>query len=151
MWREGEWLDLWSVVHFLSGMSVGFVLYTFKFAAPAAAIVAFLAFFAYEMWEALVKISETPTNRVMDVVVGMVSFWLAFFFLAPWFEGGDFFLMFGLLVSVNIILAALGWRASQKAALLEKNLRGKYANERTLLLKRGARLRSKFKRTEHST
>src|SRR3989344_7912925 len=83
MWREGEWLDLWSVVHFLSGMSVGFVIYLMRFDPLASVVIALLLFTTYEMWEAMVHIKETPANRFMDVVVGMVSFTPTFFYIAP--------------------------------------------------------------------
>src|SRR5882762_720109 len=83
IWREGKWLDLWSAVHFLSGISVGLGFYYLHFGALASVALAFVCLTAYEMWEMIVKIEETPTNRIMDVVVGMISFLPAYFFLGP--------------------------------------------------------------------
>src|SRR3990167_2881435 len=79
IWREGKWIDLWSVVHLLSGMSFGLALGILGFGTAASIIVAPLSFVLYETWEAMVKIVETPQNRFMDVVVGMVSFAPVFF------------------------------------------------------------------------
>lgn len=144
IWREGEWLDLWSVVHFLSGMSVGFGFYFLQFDARASVLLALVSFSAYEMWEALAKIEETPANRFMDIVVGMVSFLPTYFLLAPSLSKTEFIPVFGFVFITNIAMAALGWRASQKAAVLKESLRKKYAVQRALLLKREARLRKRF-------
>ncbi len=73
IWKEGKWLDLWSVVHFLSGMTIGFVFHLVNLGAVASVIIVFLRHTAYEMWEKIVGIDEAPTNRVMDVVVGMAE------------------------------------------------------------------------------
>jgi hypothetical protein len=69
LWREGKWLDLWSVVHFLSGLSLGFGLSFFSFGALPSFLLTVILLIAYELWEAMVRIKEAPTNRVMDVVV----------------------------------------------------------------------------------
>ena len=130
MWREGKWLDLWSVVHFLSGMSVGLGFFFLGFGALAASALAFVCFVAYEMWEKLMDIFETPQNRFMDVVVGMVSFLPTFFLLAPQFTRRELVLVFAVTFVVNVSLAVLGWRASQKAAVLEARLRARLAAER---------------------
>ncbi len=136
IWREGEWLDLWSVVHFLSGVSIGLGLFFLRFPATPAIITTFIALVAYEMWEALAKIEETSTNRVMDVVVGMSSFLPSFFFFAPQISKNQFISTFFAVFVLNIGLSALGWRASQKAMVLEHRLRTQYALQRSRLLHR---------------
>src|SRR3990167_7248440 len=79
IWREGKWLDMWSVVHLLSGMSFGLALWVLGLGTTASIVIAFLVFVLYETWEAMVRIVETPQNRFMDVVVGMMSFAPVFF------------------------------------------------------------------------
>lgn len=143
IWREGEWLDLWSVVHFLSGMSVAFALYLLHFDTRATVVIAFISFTAYEMWEALVHIEETFPNRCMDVVVGMISFLPTYFFLIPHLTHIGFPPVFGGVLMMNIAISALGWRASKKAATLEQTVRAKYALEREKLVKKGRGLRKK--------
>ena len=143
LWREGQWLDLWSVVHFLSGMSVGFGLYLLHFDTSATVVIAFISFTAYEMWEALVHIEETLANRFMDVVVGMASFLPTYFYLIPHLSSAQFVPTLGAVLMMNIVLSALGWRASQKAAALEKSIRAKYALEREKLVKQGRKLRKR--------
>jgi hypothetical protein len=144
IWREGKWLDLWSVVHYLSGTSVGLGFYFLRFDALAATALAFVCFVAYEMWEKLMDIFETPQNRFMDVVVGMVSFLPAFFLIAPHVSRLGLVQTFFVVFVANIVLAVLGWRASQKAAALEERLRAELAMQREKLVRHGKRLRRKF-------
>jgi hypothetical protein len=146
IWREGKWLDLWSVVHFLSGISVGLGLYFLHFGAFASTDFALLSFIAYEMWETVVHIEEDPTNKFMDVVVGMASFLPSFFLLAPELSHASLILTFGSVLVVNVVMSVFGWRASQKAAVLQNRMQAKYAAQRTQLLKHGARLRERFRR-----
>lgn len=143
IWREGKWLDLWSVVHFLSGVSVAFVLWPFFDLVPAT-VITLLLLIAYEMWEAMVQIHETPQNRFMDVVVGMVSYSIAHAIGIPLAWSAHYFLAFGIILTLNIALAALGWYESQKAAELEKRMLARIEAERAAFRER--RLRRFLKR-----
>ncbi len=134
IWREGKWLDLWSVVHFLSGMSMAFITHLFSFSPLASFIIAFILLVTYEMWEAMVRIEETPQNRFMDVMVGMISFAPTFAFIAPTLAMPDYVLVFGVTFVVNVVLSVIGWRASEKAAQLEAHLRAEYLQQRARLI-----------------
>lgn len=140
VWREGKWLDLWSVVHLLSGVSFGLALGVLGFGTTASVIIAFLSFVLYETWEAMVKIAETPQNRFMDVVVGMASFVPVFFFSGG-LAANVFILAFGFTLTVNIAMATLGWLASRKAEALEQRLRLRLAERRKRRMERKARKR----------
>ena len=146
MWREGKWLDLWSVVHFFSGVSIGLGFAFLHFDAPAATTLAFVSLVAYEMWEMLVKIQETPTNRFMDVVVGMASFLPTFYIFAPLLHSA-LLVSFAVICTVNIALSVLGWRESKKAAVLQERMRERYIAERALLKKRRQKLRARLRRS----
>ena len=150
IWREGKWIDLWSVVHLLSGASVGFSIAWLGFGFAASAVIAFLLFVAYELWEAMVKIHETPQNRSMDVVAGMVSF-MPTFFLMQGVSGPTFILMFGLVLTVNVVLATFGWLASRKAEEFEQRLRSEFVAQRERLRERRVRLRAAMKRRRAPT
>jgi len=141
IWREGKWLDLWSIVHLLSGISLGLGISFFHFGAPASITIVFLLLTAYEMWEAMVKIAETPQNRFMDVVVGMASFLPTFLFFAPALQEPPFILAFGTIVTANIVMSALGWRESRKAAALEHRLRLEIEEQKRKFKERRARAR----------
>ncbi len=145
IWREGKWVDLWSVVHLLSGASVGFSIAWLGFGFAASAVIAFLLFVAYELWEAMVKIHETPQNRSMDVVAGMVSF-VPVFFLVQGLSGSNFILAFGLVLTLNIVLATFGWLASRKAEEFEQRLRSEFMVQRERLRERRGRIREAMKR-----
>lgn len=145
IWREGKWVDLWSLVHLLSGVSTAFAITWFGFGLAASAVIAFLLFVAYELWEAMVKIAETPQNRSMDVVAGMASFVPAFF-LVRGLSGSDFVLAFGLVLTVNIVLATFGWLASRKAEEFEHKLRSEFMAQRERLRERRIRIRTAMKR-----
>ena len=145
IWREGAWLDLWSVVHLLSGFSLGFGISYLALGPLASFLVVTILLISYEMWEAMVRIKEAPTNRPLDVVVGVVGYSVAWL-ITPTLTSAQHLFTFETVVAVNVVLAALGWRASQKAAALKERLRKRFAAERATLLRRESRLRKKFKR-----
>jgi hypothetical protein len=136
IWREGKWVDLWSVVHLLSGASMAFIIYRLPFNTVASVVIALLSLTAYEMWEMIVQIQETPMNRFMDIVVGMVSFLPVYFLLAPRFSTTLYILVFGFVLTANIVMSVFGWIASQKAAMLEAHLRERYEKKRLQRLER---------------
>lgn len=148
VWREGKWLDLWSVVHFLTGVSTAFGLFLSDFGTAASIVIALLAFTAYEFWEAIVKIEETPQNRFMDVVVGMVSF-IPTFILLERVPEQYLILSFGGVLTVNVVLAGIGWMASRKADELERRLRIEFAEKQKHLRQRRARFVARMKRGAH--
>src|ERR1700722_4344078 len=83
IWRERKWIDLWSVPHVLSGLSIGLGFFILRIDTLGSVALALLSLITYEMWEARVGIEEMPTNRFMDVVIGMLGFLPAFFLFAP--------------------------------------------------------------------
>jgi hypothetical protein len=146
IWREGKWVDLWSVVHTLSGVSLGFGLSVLHLGDVASVLLVLLLLILYEMWERLMQMEETFANGCMDVVCGMAGFLLTFFLLAPRLSGAMFFIAFGAVFAVNVVMSVFGWRASQKAAELKKRLRARYAKERERLLRHKKYLRERFRR-----
>jgi hypothetical protein len=146
LWREGTWLDLWSVVHFLSGLSLGFGLSFFSFGAFPSFLLTVILLIAYELWEAMVRIKEAPTNRVMDVVVGTLGFACSFWVVTPQLTTAQWLFSFEIVLTLNVILAAIGWRASQKAEALKARMRKRFLEKRMALLRRESHLRKKFKR-----
>jgi len=129
VWREGKYLDLWSVPHLLSGMSVALGLYLLGFAGNAAFIIAFLLFVAYEMFEVIAKIEETRMNRTLDVVVGMASF-APTFLMASFFPQSYVIGVFVVATALDAVLSFFGWLASRKAYVLEAKLRAEFAKEK---------------------
>lgn len=143
IWREGDWVDLWSVVHFLSGISLALVMYRFGFEGVSAFIIAALLLIAYEMWEAMVKIEETRMNRIMDVVVGLASFVPILYVIAPRLSNAQLYIAFALVFAVNVGMSYFGWSASRKAAVFEERMREEYRRERERVQQRLQRLRER--------
>ena len=145
IWRDGKWIDLWSVVHFLSGISIGLGFYFLHVETFASVALALVSLIAYEMWERLMRMEETFANGCMDVVIGMLSFLVAFFILAPLVSGTVLLYGFGFVLFVDVAMSVFGWRASQKAAALQKRILTRYATERARLLRQKTQLQNKFK------
>ncbi|PIR82298.1 hypothetical protein COU20_03130 [Candidatus Kaiserbacteria bacterium CG10_big_fil_rev_8_21_14_0_10_59_10] len=144
MWREGKYLDLWSVPHLLSGVALGLAAFFVGFNPVPTFIIALLLLVGYEMFEAIAKIEETPINRTLDVVVGMASFTLAYY-LAPLFPPLQVGIALVMVTAVDCVLSWFGWRASRKAAVLERTLREQLRLKRELITEKLAdrRLRRK--------
>lgn len=135
IWREGDYLDLWSVPHFLSGMAIAMGLFLLGFATNAALIIAFLLLVAYEMFEVIAEIEETRWNRILDVVVGMISF-IPTFLIAPQFSSSIIIGTFILVLIVDCTLSYFGWLASHKASTLESKLRAEFEKEKVRFARR---------------
>ncbi|OGY57250.1 MAG: hypothetical protein A3D47_00980 [Candidatus Colwellbacteria bacterium RIFCSPHIGHO2_02_FULL_43_15] len=135
IWREGKYLDLWSVPHFLSGIVLGLIMHFLNFGTVPTFIIAFLCFVAYEMFEVIVKIEETRMNRTLDVVVGLVSF-TPTFLLAPMFSQTQNALVLILVATFDAAISWFGWDASQKAAGIESRLRAEIKEQKERIKER---------------
>ena len=143
-WREGKYLDLWSVPHFLSGMVMAFCIFFLGFEVRAALVIAFLLLVGYEMFEVIAKIEETRWNRTLDVVVGMASF-VPTFLIVPMVPRIDAITAGVIIFAADCILSFLGWRESQKAAALEEKLRAELRRERERFIRRRTALAANWK------
>ncbi len=136
-------IDIRNYAKYLLKVGLGFYfLHVETFASVALALVSLIA---YEMWERLMRMEETFTNGCMDVVIGMLSFLVAFFVLAPLVPGTVLLYGFGFVLFVNVAMSVFGWRASQKAAVLQKRILTRYVTEHTRLLRQKIQLQKKFK------
>lgn len=140
IWREGAFLDLWSVPHFLSGISVSLGLYLLGFGFHIATVVAFFLLVAWEFFEYFASIEEGRLNSLMDVVVGMISFVPAFMWAASAPQAHVLFAFLGV-TAFDGILSSFGWVASRKAHVLEQKLRTEYLERKKLLEERKALFR----------
>lgn len=144
VWREGKYLDLWSVPHLLSGVALALALYVLGFEVRSAFIISFLLLVGYEMFEVIAKIDETRWNRTLDVVVGMASFAPAFL-LAPAFAYEQVVAAIAVIFIADAVLSFLGWRESQKAAVLEATLRAELRKERERFTRRRLAISANWK------
>lgn len=125
IWREGEYLDLWSVPHFLSGALLACLVYLLHLDFWYAVILAAVLLIAYEIFEIWAGIWETFWNRNLDVVVGLTSFIPVTILIADW----EFWevLVLGLCVGIlDGILSAWGWSVALKGKILEEKILKEY-------------------------
>jgi hypothetical protein len=74
IWKHGTYVDLWSVVHVLSGFLLAALLYKLGYGLVTASIYATLLLIAWEAFEWLAKIIEPSVNVAVDIVVGLLGF-----------------------------------------------------------------------------
>ena|SRR3989344_2277427 len=88
IWKHGKYLDLWSFVHFLSGFVLGGLFYWLGFGFLWAFIYSALLLILWEVFEFFIKIIEPSVNVTVDIVIGLVGFFLAawFYFLKTGFD-----------------------------------------------------------------
>lgn len=144
IWREGQYLDLWSVVHFLSGISLAFGMWFIHFPTRDAIIIAALLLTAYEMFEVIAKIEETVSNRICDVLVGLTSFIPMTLWALPVLTPVSFYSIGVTTFVLNIFLSYIGWRESQKAYELEQKVRAEIAKERVRMQERREKIRARI-------
>lgn len=154
MWRkEGKYVDFWSILHVLSGAAIGFYPRYFHFGMFATFVIVFLLLTMYEMFEVIAKIEEYPTNRVSDVVFGMIGFTPAYF-LDQSLGSVPSIVVCTLMTTAAIMLAVVAWTSSYKAFELEKKLRAQVEEQKQKLAKRrdtfvANRQHRKAKRLKH--
>lgn len=149
IWREGKYIDLWSVPHVLSGMGLGFAPLIFAGPPVLLWLAALALLVAWEVFEASVGIVEQRTNSVVDVIIGMIGF--AFIWvLLPMMSFENSVWLFGLLTSVNAVLSFFGWRESHKAFKLEQRLKKEWQEQRGRMEKRKQRLQQSYERLEQA-
>lgn len=79
LFQEGEYLDLWSVPHFLFGVILFIFLINKKVKTNTAVFIVFLLAVFWEFFEINVRLNEFFTNRITDVIVTLIGFYLLFF------------------------------------------------------------------------
>ena len=109
LWKEGDYVDFWSVVHFLTGLVIGLFLCLLKAPLGVALPIVVILLILWEIFEYYhPEIHETWPNLILDVLIGIVGFFIAFF-LFP-----QLWALFILLLLVLVILNILGWTATKR-------------------------------------
>lgn len=107
IWKHGKYVDLWSLVHLLSGFLLGGLFYRFEYSLLQALIFSTLLLFAWEAFEWLTKIIEPSVNVLADILIGLAGFcsgaYLYYMFQIP------FAVTFYPIVAVTAGLSAWGF------------------------------------------
>jgi hypothetical protein len=83
-WKEREFIDLWSVIHFFGGFAIGGAFLFFNITPYIASAIAVGLFTSWEIFELLAKIHEQAANRVSDVIVDYAGFFIAQLYVYVW-------------------------------------------------------------------
>lgn len=114
-WREGRFFDLWMLAHFASGVAGGFSNVFFGLSALAVYVLATLIMTLWEAGEYVLGVRESWSNRVLDVVVGLigvqVALWIAAALTARWHVIA-FLIGLGSALALNVF----GWVAFRRRA-----------------------------------
>lgn len=73
-WKEGRYIDLWSLNHVLSGVVLASILFGFGVSFVTSVVIAFVLFVGWEVAEVALGIKEHTPNMVMDVVCDFAGF-----------------------------------------------------------------------------
>lgn len=74
IWKHGKYIDLWTVVHILSGALLAGIFYYLGLDLFWSATYTLVVLLGWEFFEALVGIGETVGNVVMDIIFGMAGY-----------------------------------------------------------------------------
>ena len=70
IWRHGRYVDLWSLVHLLSGALLALGFYGLGFGLAAAVSFSLLLLVAWEVFEWAMRIIEPTPNVLVDILLG---------------------------------------------------------------------------------
>ena len=77
IWQRGRYLDLWTLVHALSGYVTGNALISLGLAFKTSVVIATVLFIGWEILEYIFKNAESFANRLVDVLACFAGFVLA--------------------------------------------------------------------------
>ena len=73
-WKEGRYVDLWSINHVLSGIVVGALLLTFGVSLAWSTVIALILFVGWEVGEIIAGIKEHTPNLITDIVCDLAGY-----------------------------------------------------------------------------
>jgi len=74
VWKHGRYVDLWSLVHLLSGVALALMCYGLGYDFWSAAILSIALLIAWESFEWMIGIIEPSPNVGVDLAVGVLGF-----------------------------------------------------------------------------
>ena len=77
IWKHEKYLDLWSLVHFLTGFILCGLFYWIGVGLIWTFIYSTALLILWEVFEFFIKIIEPSANVAVDIIVGLLGFFLA--------------------------------------------------------------------------
>ena len=113
-WKEGRIWDAWMLVHFLSGAALACVLTLLSFGGVQAYLVALGLLVAWEIGEKIGRVEEAIENLALDVVFGMLGFFLFEQFFLPLVNQRGVVLILIATLLFAVLGSVLGWVAYKR-------------------------------------
>lgn len=109
-WQEAQYLDLWSIVHLLSGMVLAMIISFFGLSFWFSVFVAFILMVLWEFFESAIGIGEHATNLFTDLVVGLIGY----FAVVVWVPEHTYIWLVFVLIVVIGVLDWVGFKSYKK-------------------------------------
>jgi hypothetical protein len=109
-WREGKYVDLWSLVHFLAGFLLSSLLFHAGFSLFGTVAITLVALAVYEVGEKAAGVDEHATNRITDILFGLGGLGIVHEIA----KGDLAWSIFSAAATTFALLNYLGWRAWRK-------------------------------------
>lgn len=77
IWKHGKFIDLWSLVHFLSGYLLGDLFYLLGSSFVWSLVFSLMIIVIWELFELAAKIIEPSLNVIFDILIGLAGFFLS--------------------------------------------------------------------------
>lgn len=121
IWRDGKFFDLWHVNHLLAGILLGQFFFHFQRLWLGFAI-SLILMTAWEIFEVVKKITETTFNKSVDMITGVVGFFMAYV-LGGLLSGESYFILFIIFFIAWLTLEIWGYIV-YKSGLLPPRVNG---------------------------
>jgi hypothetical protein len=110
IFKNGKYLDLWSVNHTLAGVVIAGPLYYFSISLSYSLFIALVLIVGWEVYEIIFKIYETWQNRSTDIITGVLGFFFVWY-LYPNFSINQQMSIYLISLFVFIVLEIWGYFA----------------------------------------
>ncbi len=107
-WKHGKYVDMWSVVHFLSGYNLFLFFNLWGLDLVYSLIFSVILLLLWEVFEWSVKIIEASPNVIMDIVIGFLGFVFGWF-IHNILNLESSILYFIIILSMTIVLSISGF------------------------------------------
>jgi len=112
IWQEGKYLDIWSIVHLISGVLLGSLLIILGIGFWSGLGIATVLLILWEIFEIVAGGDEFLRNRIVDVIIGLIGYLIAWSFYGQVktekHKKTALFIL-KILIVVSIILNIWGW------------------------------------------
>ncbi|KKQ83640.1 MAG: hypothetical protein UT07_C0001G0002 [Parcubacteria group bacterium GW2011_GWB1_38_8] len=107
IWKHGKYLDLWSLVHFLSGFILCGLFYWLEINFTWTLILSTILLILWEVFEFIIKIIEPSWNVAVDIIIGLLGFFSAtyLYFLQSEFNAS----LYLTIVGITFVLSLWGF------------------------------------------